>query len=171
MARTPKEPFVRLPFRIVVDNQETMPFRFTGLRERDSEGGRIIVAPLVTDRHIATGDYSIDGMENLITIERKSVADLYGTLGGDRARFEREFERMALMEFSAVVVEGDWSALMYDAPQQSSVPFETIEGTIFSWTHRFPKTHWLLCHDRRHAEHATLRLLMQFHRRYIRSQA
>lgn len=169
MARRPPSPVYQLPFKIVVDNAEQMPWRFTDLRQRETDGGKIIAVPLITDRKLRTGDYSIDGLEHLVTIERKSKSDLFGTLGVGRERFEREFERMAEMQWSAVVVEADWQSILDDPPERSGVSPESVEGTILSWSHRFPKTHWFLCQHRRHAEHAALRLLMNFHRRYIRS--
>lgn len=168
MPRKPPSPVYQLPFRIVVDNQEQMPWRFTDLRQRESHGGKIIIAPLVTGRHLHTGDYSIEGMEHLVAVERKSKTDLFGTLGRGRDRFKRELERMAAMQWSAVVVEADWQSILDDPPERSGVAPEAIEGTILSWMHKYPKTHWVLCPHRRHAEHVTLRLLMQFHRRHIR---
>ena len=39
---------------------------------------------------LPTGDYSVEGCEGLIAIERKSLGDLFGTVGQGRERFERE---------------------------------------------------------------------------------
>lgn len=55
-----------------------------------------------------TGDYSIKGLEHLVTIERKNgFSELFGNLGSSvsRQRFEREMERMAAIPYSYILVE------------------------------------------------------------------
>jgi ERCC4-type nuclease len=54
---------------------------------------------------LKTGDYSIDGMQNILTLERKSLADLIGTLMHGRQRFFAECERMLAFRHRAIVVE------------------------------------------------------------------
>ena len=76
-------------FNIVVDNREQLPYEFPGA---------VVQA-------LPTGDYSIVGLTNRVTIERKSKADAYSSLGLGRARFRREFERLAEFDYAAVVVE------------------------------------------------------------------
>ena len=44
---------------------------------------------------LATADYSLDGLQDRILIERKSLADLTACVGHGRGRFERELARMA----------------------------------------------------------------------------
>ena len=44
---------------------------------------------------LKTGDYSLDGLEHLVLIERKALGDLIGCVGYARDRFERELARMA----------------------------------------------------------------------------
>ena len=39
---------------------------------------------------LATGDYSVHGLEDLLTVERKSLDDLLGCMTSGRPRFERE---------------------------------------------------------------------------------
>lgn len=148
----------RCPFRVVVDTREQAPFRFSGLRLRDSQGGSTLLVELVTDRCLRSGDYSIDGFENRFAIERKSKPDLYGSLTGDRDRFEREMQRLTEMEFAAVVVESDWSGLRA-APNHTSVGFEAIEGSILSWSVKYSGVRWFLCESRRHAEWVTWKLM------------
>jgi DNA excision repair protein ERCC-4 len=67
------------------------------------------LSPLQTELGtLATGDYSIKGLESYIAIERKSAMDMYGCLGGERERFERELQRMLAYPCRAVVVEAGW---------------------------------------------------------------
>jgi len=57
-----------------------------------------------------TGDYSIEGYENKIAIERKSLIDLFGTLGSGHARFKKELGRALKLDYFAIVVEGSYSS-------------------------------------------------------------
>jgi ERCC4-type nuclease len=70
------------------------------------------LAPLQTVRGtLATGDYSIVGLENVVSIERKSLADLLGCVGGERERFDREVMRLVAYPVRALVVEATWMDL------------------------------------------------------------
>jgi len=52
------------------------------------------------------GDYSIDGMQHIITIERKATVDeLYMNFTKDKKRIAAEFERLKDHRFKIVVVE------------------------------------------------------------------
>ena len=39
---------------------------------------------------LKAGDYTIAGLEDVVVVERKSIKDLFGTLGQHRDRFEAE---------------------------------------------------------------------------------
>ena len=144
------------PFAVVVDTREQHPFTFhgiTGARRRELE--------IETCRAgLKTGDYSVRGLEDEIAVERKSKADLYGTVGRGRARFEREIERLAAMEFPAVVLECDLASLLRP-PERSRVSPSSVLNSLIAWSvrHRIPV--WP-CPDRRFAEILTYRLLAHF---------
>ena len=55
------------------------------------------------------GDYSIEGYESKLAVERKSLADLYGTLGKGHKRFKAELERSQSFDYFAIVIEGSYS--------------------------------------------------------------
>jgi len=57
---------------------------------------------------LKTGDYSLKGYEEKISIERKSLGDLFGTLGKGHARFKRELSRALELDYFAIVVEGGY---------------------------------------------------------------
>lgn len=101
------------PFRVVIDTREQAPFTFQGLRTDAKDGRRQLVVETIPST-LATGDYSIEGLEELISIERKSVSDFYGTILAGRDRFERELQRLQEMAgaggYAEVVCEGDWFA-------------------------------------------------------------
>jgi len=79
--------------RVVVDTREQSPWTF--------EGQSIETVRSKLD----TGDYSVEGLTNRVTIERKSLADWTGTVLRDRARFYRELERMRAFDFRCVIIE------------------------------------------------------------------
>lgn len=54
---------------------------------------------------LKTGDYSIQGYEDQITFERKSVQDLVGTLTSGHTRFLREMERMRSFKAKYILIE------------------------------------------------------------------
>jgi len=55
---------------------------------------------------LSTGDYSVQGLEDDFTIERKSLGDLYGSLTSGRDRFSRELQRMKAFGFSRLLIIG-----------------------------------------------------------------
>lgn len=57
-------------------------------------------------KKLDTGDYSIQGYEDLIMIERKSIADLWGSLGQWRVRFMKEMDRALEFPVRYLVIEG-----------------------------------------------------------------
>lgn len=78
---------------ILIDTREQSPFTFKGLK--------------TLRRGLKTGDYSLQGYVSTLCIERKSVADLFGTLTrkDNFARFQKELERMAELRWAFLVVE------------------------------------------------------------------
>ena len=77
--------------RILIDQREKRPYAFAGMET------------LTT--HLKTGDYSIEGLEDRVVVERKSKADAWGVVGGGRKRFVRELERLAEFDRAAIVIE------------------------------------------------------------------
>lgn len=57
-------------------------------------------------RGLKTGDYSILGFEEALTVERKSIPDLFGSLGKGRDNFEKRIVRMKAMTWAAILIEG-----------------------------------------------------------------
>lgn len=58
------------------------------------------------EKKLETGDYSIEGMEHLIMIERKTIADLWGTLTSQKERFIAEMERALAIPSRYLIIEG-----------------------------------------------------------------
>jgi ERCC4-type nuclease len=143
-------------FVIVTDTREQAPFTFgeiTGSR------GRVI--DVATCRAgLKTGDYSIQGLEGEIAVERKSKTDLYGTVGRGRARFRREIERLAAMNAPAIVIECDLASLLRP-PSRSKVSPSSVLNSLATWSVRNRIPIWP-CPGRRFAEIVTYRLLQHY---------
>lgn len=158
------------PFVIQIDGREQAPYLFTGLRTDASRGNRPLeVAWEWAKPALPTGDYSIRDIHadyrDRIAIERKSLQDLYSTLGSDRDRFEREHERMAEIAarpggWAEVVIEATWPEILQSPPEQSRLNPKTVYRTMVSWSMRYG-VHWTAVGPRRLAEvHVFRRLEM-----------
>ena len=80
---------------IVIDTREQEPLQFSKL-------------PTV-EGTLSTGDYSVLGLENDFTVERKSLSDLFGSLTSGRDRFMREIQRMNAFVFRRLLIIGsEW---------------------------------------------------------------
>lgn len=147
------------PFTVVVDTREQSPWHFTGIR---GSGGAPLIVPLSRDRSLKSGDYSILGLEDLISIERKSVSDWFGSIGRERQRFEAEMERLSSLQFAAVVIEGGWNELLLERPG-TQMTAKSVSRTIAAWSVRYG-VHFFPCLNRRHAELFAFSLLSLFWR-------
>ena len=141
-----------LPFAILVDSREQKPYEF--------DDHKTIVVGL------HTGDYSIDGYQDLVSVERKEWSDFYGCLAKGRSRFEAELARLSRIPHSHVVIEAGFDVLaawfIRKAPGgrrvRSKVPPAVAIGSIISWSNKFRVPIWL-CGDRKRAEWWTVKLL------------
>lgn len=104
------------------------------------EPGKYVPAP-VKRVSLETGDYTLPGLEWCVALERKTIADLIGTLfsakqnsvgesNPEAERFKRELERMRAMphgSLRAVFVEADVDDIereLYKVPKDWRVEFE-----------------------------------------------
>ena len=150
------------PFVVSQDTREQAPWSFQGLLvERRLWIVRRRVATL------QTGDYSIAGCEDRLVIERKSAADLVGSVTSGNARFRREHERMqavvAAGGFACVIVEGSLAAICDELDQEAGrrVTSESILGAVASWPRRYG-VHWLFAGDRRRAELLAFKVMLKW---------
>lgn len=160
----PREPrSVSFPVPVIADTREQHPYQFAGLKADARQGGGPLVIE-VRRATLATGDYSLAGFEGRVAVERKSLADLYGTLGRGRERFKRELARMNEMETARVVVEAEWSVVIGRPPPRSRLNPKTVFRSVLAWTERFPRVHWFFAPGRAFAEVVTFRTLERFYR-------
>lgn len=91
------------------------------------------LAPMKLERGtLPTGDYSILGLEHLVAVERKSLNDLLGCIGGGRDRFERELQRLLAYETRALVVEASWADIERGDWRQQVNP-KAAMGSLIGW--------------------------------------
>jgi len=89
---------------------------------------------------LPTGDYSVEGLEGLIAVERKSLGDLFGTVGKGRERFEREIIRASHLRYFGIMVEATFDQVLAGAPhsQMNSV---AVIASLHCWELRYPCVH------------------------------
>lgn len=152
------------PFTVLVDTREQAPW---GFQQIVIERRLWVIRRDVTT--LLTGDYTITGCEDRLVIERKSAADLVGSVTVGNARFRREHERMQVVVesggFACVIVEGSLSAICdeLDADLGRRVTSESIMGAVASWPRRYG-VHWLFAGDRRRAELLAFRVMLKWWR-------
>jgi DNA excision repair protein ERCC-4 len=135
-----------LPFTVVVDTREQRAYPVPGA----------ITAKL------EAGDYSILGLESIVAVERKSLADLFGTVGAGRKRFEAELAKLAKLRYSAIVIEGDFGEMFNDPPKHSkTIKPQSIAASLIAWSVRFNVHVWFGT-DRENAYAITLHILEKF---------
>jgi hypothetical protein len=148
------------PFTIVVDTNETHPFMFDAIQDHD---GNLIRVPVVRRPLYLSGlaDYTIDGMEMDVQIERKAD-DLYSSMSERREIFEGEISRLnSMCEFAAVICEIPRSTVIMDN-NRFGARAKSIINTVSHWRVRYPGVHFIFCDGRYDAEQECWRLLSAF---------
>jgi ERCC4-type nuclease len=111
---------------------------------------------------LATGDYSVVGLENVIAIERKSLDDLIACVGPERERFDREIQRLLAYPTRAVVVESTWQQLEHGG-WRSRVTAASAVGSVLGWI--AAGVPFILAGDHLHGDRFAARLLYTAARR------
>lgn len=142
-------------FTIVQDSREQSPWKFPPEQ-------------VVTVGTLQTGDYSIEGLTDLVTVERKSVPDLVGCIGKGRERFERELHRMRGYRFACVIVEGSLRKLSGGSWRGKITPTQLL-GSVASWRVKHG-IHFIYADNAELASQECHRILRKYHD-YLRSYA
>jgi hypothetical protein len=167
------------PFVVAIDHRErAAAYPFTGMQTDSRRGYRPVAVERVV-KHLPTGDYSIVGLEDLVTVERKQLSDFFATLagrdenGGARIdRFKREHERMAAMintrdpitgtpGRACVVIEASWESVRKMRASYTRMSLDSIWGTYTTWQAMFGVP-WHMLDGRRLAERFTWDFLRKF---------
>lgn len=141
-------------FKVVIDTREQKPYNFKKCGNIDC----------CISRKLDHGDYQIDGLSNLITIERKkSIDELILNLTKHRKRFIAELERMQDTKHKFVVVEDHWSSI-WD-PSFSRASPSSILGSIIAFEIRYG-VHFMFCGNRRFAMRVVRQLLTKAYKEF-----
>jgi len=131
-------------FTIVIDSREQHPYKFEGA---------VIKA-------LKSGDYSILGLEDKITVERKTKEDAYASLGAGRARFEKELKRLSGFDYSAIVIESSLADFL-KVPAFTKMNPRAAMNSLVSWSVKY-KVFVFFASDRRHAKALVYRILQKY---------
>jgi len=138
--------------RYVVDEREQIPWWLAAPA----------MYPHVERGTLESGDYSLEGYEDRVAVERKTLADLFGSCGGGRERFEREWERMSHLDFAVVVIEASFADVLR-GPERSRMAPKAVINTLLAWSVRYG-VHVVYAGTRRSAERLGYRMLEWFWR-------
>ncbi|HEY6921950.1 MAG TPA: ERCC4 domain-containing protein [Steroidobacteraceae bacterium] len=92
---------------------------------------------------LPAGDYSVRGFTHLIALERKSVADLIGTLTKGRERFENELDLLEQYRWKAILVEGRRGDVEAGIYRSMATPQSIIGSLRAIWMRWSVPTFWL----------------------------
>jgi ERCC4-type nuclease len=81
---------------IIIDTREQTPYELVEAKKSK----------------LKTGDYTVDGFEDVMAVERKSYSDLYKCLTSDLGRFKKQLKRLGKMRHSALLVDSTVSSLL-----------------------------------------------------------
>ena len=134
---------------ILYDSREQAPYLF-----QRYEGVSVKPATL------QTADYSLQGLQDRIGIERKSLDDLTGTLTKGRERFSRECERGRGLEYFALIIEASMEDVRTHNYRSQMTP-QSLLQTLAAYSVRFGlHVHWCGC--REGGEYMTYSLLSKY---------
>ena len=135
----------------LIDTREQQPYEF------DLETVEVKRQALVA------GDYSIDGFEDQVCIERKSLQDYVQSVIKQRDRFLREVKKLTEMPHCCIVVECDLSDVMGKRYRSGVHPNSVLGATLsLMIDHKVPVC---FCSDRQLAKTFTEMYLKRVYRR------
>jgi len=147
------------PFTIIVDTREQLPWEF-GFH-------------LTSKQKLDTGDYSIQGLENLFTIERKkSVSEIATNI--TESRFKDVLQRMGQIPHSFMLMEFTLDEI-YSFPVGSDIPKSKWDKLRISGNYIMKylieaqlnyNIHLLFCGDSENAEKTAVSIMKRIYEKY-----
>lgn len=135
--------------RIAIDTREQLRYMFDGYESFRTT--------------LATGDYSLEGFENRLAVERKNHSDAWGCLTEGRKRFERCLERLSALDRAAIVIEASMAEFCVAPPQIKRVNAATAMGSYISWSTKY-RIPVFFAENRQWGERVTLRILAAYYK-------
>lgn len=100
---------------------------------REKDGHELDLKPLLfVKKKLSTGDYSVVGYEDKITIETKYLDDFIACMTAERDRFEAELVRMRGYQHRAIVIKASWSDIEWGR-YRSKMPFQAVMGSAMAF--------------------------------------
>jgi ERCC4-type nuclease len=114
---------------VLVDTREKTPFDFGQFSNWIGEVRRC---------KLSVGDYSVQGMEKILALERKTLPDLVSTLIHERPRFFRMCEKLSQYRWRALIIEASYEDIKspYDDDFTVAHP-NAVSGTLDALEARF----------------------------------
>lgn len=140
------------PVRIIVDSREQEPYSF------DS---RLVAA---VRRALPAGDYSVDGLEARVAVERKTLDDFVSTVIHSRPRFREELRQLGGYRAACVVVEAGLADVLQKRYRGEAHP-NAVLGNALSITLDFGVPVFF-CGNRQAACHFVQAYLLAAHTRW-----
>jgi ERCC4-type nuclease len=134
---------------IVCDSREIEPYSFKGVA--------------TVRRALPAGDYSLEGLEDRVAVERKTLEDFVSTVIRARKRFRRELLRLREYEAACIVVEADLAEVLAGRYHSGAHP-SAVLGAVVSIVIDYGVPVFF-CSDRQVARLFTECYLLRFHRK------
>ena len=110
---------------VLVDTREQQPFPLFDNHPNWIGGERRAT--------MKTGDYTVEGMESLLSLERKNLADIVACTVANRERFIANCVRLAKFRWKAILIEASYGDLKCDCQEfgvESQVHPNAVVGTL-----------------------------------------
>lgn len=130
---------------IIIDTREQKPFKFNDVK--------------IIESKLEYGDYSLLPNKG-VSVERKSLGDLYGTLSGGLERFGREVERAKKVDgYLVVVVEATINNVLYQKRKFGKCSGEFIMHNMRKILRTYDNIQFVFCDGRKDAQQKTVHIL------------
>ncbi len=109
---------------VLVDTREKYPFDFSRFPNWIAASKK---------EALKAGDYSVEGMENLLILERKTLTDLITTVIQERVRFFTQCEKMSKYRWKALLIEASYEDIKtpYDEDEYNTRAHpNAVSGTL-----------------------------------------
>lgn len=154
------------PITVLVDTNEVQhgfPYAFAALcadETRHPGGGPLTVR--TEPCNLTWGDYSLEGFGDSLTVERKTLPDLFSTVTHGRERFVAEMEALATYQHAFVVVEAHEDDIFLRPPSGSpggGPDPKSVHRSVLAFRVRYRTVQWVFAGSRAFGEKVTFRLL------------
>ncbi len=149
---------------VIIDSQEKIPYTFSNSN----------FVKETTIKKIPTGDYTVDGFETELTIERKAyLSELVSCMSQNR--FMNEMKRMQEFKYRFLICEFALQEVL-DWPHKSHLPQSTIAKIkitpqyimkFLSEMQVYYGIQTLYCGNRKNAEYTVLNIMRRVHERTL----